>query len=105
MEIPMEVLKQFAELGAFGALVPPEYEGVGMNNSQMAKMAEIVGSHDLALGVIMGAHQVGFITFCSNLTSDLLNVIDWKEFYFSRLAIKASSYLVLKHRKRSIYRI
>ncbi|KIH65240.1 member 9, family protein, acyl-CoA dehydrogenase family [Ancylostoma duodenale] len=57
MEIPKEVLAQFAELGAFGALVPPEYEGAGMNNSQMAKLAEIVGAHDLGLGVVMGAHQ------------------------------------------------
>ncbi|GMS85400.1 hypothetical protein PENTCL1PPCAC_7575, partial [Pristionchus entomophagus] len=56
-ETPMAVLKQFAELGAFGALVPPEYEGAGMNNTQMARLAEIVGSHDLGLGVIMGAHQ------------------------------------------------
>ncbi|GMR37631.1 hypothetical protein PMAYCL1PPCAC_07826, partial [Pristionchus mayeri] len=56
-ETPMEVLKQFAELGAFGALVPPEYEGAGLNNTQMARLAEIVGSHDLGLGVIMGAHQ------------------------------------------------
>lgn len=29
-----------------------------MNNTQMARLAEIVGSHDLGLGVIMGAHQV-----------------------------------------------
>ncbi|EYC19538.1 hypothetical protein Y032_0024g922 [Ancylostoma ceylanicum] len=57
MEIPKEVLAQFAELGAFGALVPPEYEGAGMNNSQMARLAEIVGAHDLGLGVVMGAHQ------------------------------------------------
>ncbi|KAF8362371.1 acdh-12 [Pristionchus pacificus] len=56
-ETPMSVLKQFAELGAFGALVPAEYEGAGMNNTQMARLAEIVGSHDLGLGVIMGAHQ------------------------------------------------
>ena len=26
-EIPRDVLNKFAELGAFGALVPPEYEG------------------------------------------------------------------------------
>lgn len=61
MEIPKEVLEQFAELGAFGALVPPEYEGAGMNNSQMARLAEIVGAHDLGLGVVMGAHQVSSV--------------------------------------------
>lgn len=56
------MLKQFAELGAFGAVVPEEFEGAGMNNTQMARLAEIVGANDLALGVVMGAHQV-FI-FC-----------------------------------------
>ncbi|CAJ0567467.1 unnamed protein product, partial [Mesorhabditis spiculigera] len=52
-----EILRQFGELGAFGALVPAEYEGAGLNNSQMARLAEIVGAHDLGLGVTMGAHQ------------------------------------------------
>ncbi|KHN86962.1 Very long-chain specific acyl-CoA dehydrogenase, mitochondrial [Toxocara canis] len=55
--IPKEVLKQFAELGAFGALVPEEYEGAGLNNTQMARLAEVVGANDLSLGVVMGAHQ------------------------------------------------
>uniref|UniRef100_A0A0N4ZFX0 Very long-chain specific acyl-CoA dehydrogenase, mitochondrial n=1 Tax=Parastrongyloides trichosuri TaxID=131310 RepID=A0A0N4ZFX0_PARTI len=56
-DIPMEQLKQFGELGAFGVLVPEEYEGAGMNNTQMGRLAELVGSYDLALGVCMGAHQ------------------------------------------------
>ena len=56
-KIPEEVTKQFAELGAFGALVPEEYEGAGMNNTQMARLAELVGGNDLGLGVMMGAHQ------------------------------------------------
>jgi alkylation response protein AidB-like acyl-CoA dehydrogenase len=34
-EIPMEQLKKFAELGAFGAVVPEEYEGAGLGNIQM----------------------------------------------------------------------
>ncbi|KAI6196689.1 hypothetical protein M3Y94_01138400 [Aphelenchoides besseyi] len=55
--IPMEQLKQFAELGAFGAVVPEEYEGAGLNNTQMGRLAELVGAHDLGLGVVMGAHQ------------------------------------------------
>ncbi|CAD5216532.1 unnamed protein product [Bursaphelenchus xylophilus] len=56
-EIPMEQLKKFAELGAFGAVVPEEYEGAGLVNAQMARLAEIVGGNDLGLGVVMGAHQ------------------------------------------------
>ena len=38
-------------------MVPEEYEGAGMNNTQMARLAEIVGAHDMGLGVMMGAHQ------------------------------------------------
>lgn len=60
LDVPKEVLAQFAELGAFGALVPEEYEGAGLVNAQMARLAEVVGSHDLGLGVVMGAHQVDF---------------------------------------------
>lgn len=60
---PFEILKQFAELGAFGAVVPEEFEGAGLNNTQMAKLAEIVGRSDLGLGVIMGAHQVFLLIY------------------------------------------
>jgi very long chain acyl-CoA dehydrogenase len=56
--IPMDVLAQFGELGAFGAVVPEEFGGAGLNNAQMAKLAEMVGANDLGLGVVMGAHQV-----------------------------------------------
>uniref|UniRef100_A0A914X7Y4 Very long-chain specific acyl-CoA dehydrogenase, mitochondrial n=1 Tax=Plectus sambesii TaxID=2011161 RepID=A0A914X7Y4_9BILA len=56
-KIPKEVLRQFGELGALGAVVPVEYEGAGLNNTQMARLAEIVGANDLAMGVVMGAHQ------------------------------------------------
>lgn len=61
------MLSQFAELGAFGAVVPEEYEGAGMNNTQMARLAEIVGANDLALGVVMGAHQVLFFVLFNNV--------------------------------------
>lgn len=57
-EIPEEILKRFGEYGAWGALVPEIYEGAGMNNTQMARLAELVGATDLSLGVVMGAHQV-----------------------------------------------
>lgn len=68
-EIPKEVLNRFAELGAFGCVVPPEYEGAGLNNTQMARLAEIIGQNDLSLGVVMGAHQVSFLSnFTNNLT-------------------------------------
>ncbi|EFO27781.2 acyl-CoA dehydrogenase domain-containing protein [Loa loa] len=56
-EIPMDTLSKFAEIGAFGALVPEEYDGAGLNNTQLARVAEVVGESDLSLAVVMGAHQ------------------------------------------------
>ncbi|MCP9261594.1 Very long-chain specific acyl-CoA dehydrogenase, mitochondrial [Dirofilaria immitis] len=56
-EIPMDILSKFAEIGAFGALVPEEYDGAGLNNTQLARLGEIIGESDLSLSVILGAHQ------------------------------------------------
>lgn len=41
--------------------VPAEYGGVGLNNTQYARLVEIVGNHDLGVGITLGAHQsIGF---------------------------------------------
>lgn len=49
------------ELGAFGLQVPTDYNGLGLNNTQYARLVEIVGSHDLGVGITLGAHQsIGF---------------------------------------------
>ncbi|KAK5978148.1 Very long-chain specific acyl-CoA dehydrogenase [Trichostrongylus colubriformis] len=56
-DIPKEVLEKFGELGGYGILVPQEYGGAGMCNSQMARLAETIGAHDLGFGIVMGAHQ------------------------------------------------
>ncbi|XP_030636043.1 very long-chain specific acyl-CoA dehydrogenase, mitochondrial [Chanos chanos] len=54
----MEGLK---EMGAFGLQVPAELGGVGLTNTQYARLVEIVGMHDLGVGITLGAHQsIGF---------------------------------------------
>ncbi|KAM3590161.1 uncharacterized protein V6R79_004857 [Siganus canaliculatus] len=54
----MEGLK---EMGAFGLQVPADLGGLGLSNSQYARLVEIVGSHDLGVGITLGAHQsIGF---------------------------------------------
>ncbi|XP_069857672.1 very long-chain specific acyl-CoA dehydrogenase, mitochondrial isoform X1 [Dipodomys merriami] len=54
-------LQGLKELGAFGLQVPSELGGVGLSNTQYARLAEIVGTHDLGVGVTLGAHQsIGF---------------------------------------------
>uniref|UniRef100_A0A3Q2VVL6 Acyl-CoA dehydrogenase very long chain n=1 Tax=Haplochromis burtoni TaxID=8153 RepID=A0A3Q2VVL6_HAPBU len=54
----MEGLK---EMGAFGMQVPADLGGIGLSNTQYARLVEIVGSHDLGVGITLGAHQsIGF---------------------------------------------
>ncbi|KAL4659919.1 very long-chain specific acyl-CoA dehydrogenase, mitochondrial [Arapaima gigas] len=54
----MEGLK---ELGAFGLQVPTDLGGLGLTNTQYARLVEIVGVHDLGVGITLGAHQsIGF---------------------------------------------
>ncbi|CAI9535336.1 unnamed protein product [Staurois parvus] len=49
------------ELGAFGLQVPVDLGGMGLNNTQYARLVEIVGLHDLGVGITLGAHQsIGF---------------------------------------------
>uniref|UniRef100_A0A7M4F509 Very long-chain specific acyl-CoA dehydrogenase, mitochondrial n=1 Tax=Crocodylus porosus TaxID=8502 RepID=A0A7M4F509_CROPO len=48
-------------MGAFGLQVPEELGGVGLTNTQYARMVEVVGVHDLGVGISLGAHQsIGF---------------------------------------------
>uniref|UniRef100_A0A2M4A486 Very long-chain specific acyl-CoA dehydrogenase, mitochondrial n=1 Tax=Anopheles triannulatus TaxID=58253 RepID=A0A2M4A486_9DIPT len=49
------------DLGAFSLMVPPEYGGLGLNNTQYSRMCDIIGGQDLGLGIFIGAHQsIGF---------------------------------------------
>merc|ERR1719431_293984 len=49
------------ELGAFGLQVPEDLGGVGLTNTQYARLTEIVGGNDLGVGIFIGAHQsIGF---------------------------------------------
>ncbi|KAM7377273.1 hypothetical protein PAMA_013867 [Pampus argenteus] len=49
------------EMGAFGLQVPADLGGLGLTNTQYARLVEIVGSHDLGVGITLGAHQsIGF---------------------------------------------
>lgn len=59
--VPNEIMQGLKELGAFGLQTPVEHNGLGLNNTQYARLVEIVGSHDLGVGIVLGAHQsIGF---------------------------------------------
>lgn len=49
------------EMGAFGLQVSQDFGGLGLNNTQYARLVEVVGKHDLGVGITLGAHQsIGF---------------------------------------------
>jgi very long chain acyl-CoA dehydrogenase len=59
--VPEETLQGLRDLGAFGLQVPQELDGVGLCNTQYARLVEVVGGHDLGIGIVLGAHQsIGF---------------------------------------------
>merc|ERR550539_1381843 len=59
--VPEETVNALRELGAFGLQVPVELDGVGLTNTQYARLTEVVGGNDLGVGIFIGAHQsIGF---------------------------------------------
>jgi len=52
-----EHLELVKSMGGFGLMVPAEYGGAGLNNTQFARMGELGGETDLAFGIVLGAHQ------------------------------------------------
>lgn len=50
-------LKRLWELGAFSLQIPKDLGGLGLCNTQYARLVEIVGAHDLGVGITLGAHQ------------------------------------------------
>ncbi|TGZ54246.1 hypothetical protein DBV15_02470 [Temnothorax longispinosus] len=45
------------DLGGFGLQVPTEFSGLGLTNTQYARIVEICGYHDLGLAITLAAHQ------------------------------------------------
>merc|ERR1739838_122097 len=59
--VPEPTIQALRELGAFGLQVPVELDGVGLTNTQYARLTEVVGGNDLGVGIFIGAHQsIGF---------------------------------------------
>ncbi|ODM98031.1 Very long-chain specific acyl-CoA dehydrogenase, mitochondrial [Orchesella cincta] len=60
-KVPDDIMENLKEMGAFGLQVPTELSGVGLNNTQYARLVEVVGANDLGIGITLGAHQsIGF---------------------------------------------
>jgi very long chain acyl-CoA dehydrogenase len=52
-----KVVERMKEIGAFGVMVPAEYEGADMSATQFARLGEVIGGNDLGISVFLGAHQ------------------------------------------------
>ncbi|PIK52677.1 putative very long-chain specific acyl-CoA dehydrogenase, mitochondrial [Apostichopus japonicus] len=60
-KVEEDTVQGLREMGAFGLQVPEELNGLGLSNTQYARMVEIVGQYDLGVGIFLGAHQsIGF---------------------------------------------
>ncbi|XP_063162688.1 very long-chain specific acyl-CoA dehydrogenase, mitochondrial-like [Candoia aspera] len=59
--IEQDTIEGLKSMGCFGLQVPEELGGIGLTNTQYARMVEVVGMHDLGVGITLGAHQsIGF---------------------------------------------
>ena len=56
--IPPEIMAHLKDMGAFGLQVPTDFKGLGLTNTQYARLTEIIGGYDLGVGIMLGAHQV-----------------------------------------------
>lgn len=60
-QLDEKTMQGLRDMGAFGLQAPEKYGGLGLNNTQYARLVEIVGGNDLGLGIVLGAHQsIGF---------------------------------------------
>ncbi len=56
-EIPAEVVKGLAALGAFGMKIPKKYGGLGLSQLYYNRALVVIGSASPALGALLSAHQ------------------------------------------------
>ncbi|HJU83582.1 MAG TPA: acyl-CoA dehydrogenase family protein, partial [Holophagaceae bacterium] len=56
-QYPPEVIKELAEMGAFGMKIPKEYGGLGFTQAEYAEIIKLVSSWDGNLIALLSAHQ------------------------------------------------
>jgi alkylation response protein AidB-like acyl-CoA dehydrogenase/3-hydroxyacyl-CoA dehydrogenase len=56
-EIPQDVMDGLAALGAFGIKISPEYEGLGLSQTNYSRAAMLLGSYCGNLTALLSAHQ------------------------------------------------
>src|SRR6185503_19227315 len=56
-EIPDDVIKGLAEMGAFGIKINGQYGGLGLSQTNYSRAAMLLGSYDANLTALISAHQ------------------------------------------------
>ncbi|HKQ39140.1 MAG TPA: acyl-CoA dehydrogenase family protein, partial [Verrucomicrobiae bacterium] len=56
-EIPDDVIKGMAEMGAFGIKIGTQYGGLGLSQTNYSRAAMLLGSYDGSLTALISAHQ------------------------------------------------
>jgi len=56
-EIPSEVIRQLADMGAFGIKIAPRYGGLGLSQTNYCRAAMLLGSYCGNLTALLSAHQ------------------------------------------------
>jgi len=56
-EIPPDVIRQLAEMGAFGIKISPSYGGLGLSQTNYCRAAMLLGSYCGNLTALISAHQ------------------------------------------------
>lgn len=55
------LIKSLWDMGLFGMQMPQPLGGLGLSNSQLVRLNELVGAHDLGVAMMLGSHQsIGF---------------------------------------------
>ena len=57
-------MAQLRDMGGFGIQIPTEYNGLGLINTQNARLSEILAGNDLGVSIMLGAHHVRNVCGC-----------------------------------------
>jgi hypothetical protein len=56
-QYPPEVVKELAEMGAFGMKIPVKYGGLGLSQYEYGQIMELIGTQDANVLALLSAHQ------------------------------------------------
>lgn len=68
--VPDKNYQILKDIGCFGAIIPIEYDGAGLNSTQSLCLGEIAGQYDLGLSITLGVHGIGLRAIILNGTDE-----------------------------------